>query len=304
MGWLARLFGREHGMASLETTSAAQGGNTPLGFSNGAYTGANVAGDGASGTLQRSVESALVPLATEVQRLGQRLDELNAWLRGNGSPMSTARSDDAAGLKNMESAIEYALAHFYSLLRRRGEEFTVPAAMLGQTPDGNTILPFDPREQYLLLIMNPLYPHLYATLMVLPKTYTRVDTLSRLPNNVQTHALHIDTRKAPPGFIDALWALYTNNSANLYLGKMEPSADGVSPHTLKYFPCTGSEPRNPKPQAFPNEIMLYFHAQPQPIIVRQDASNADEVFAALRAIEHDRQAEPPQSLPQGDTNIH
>lgn len=184
----------------------------------------------------------------------------------------------------MERAIEHALAHVYSLVRRR-EKFMTPPAMLRPTADGNTALPLDPVRQYLLLVMNPLYPQLYAAQIVLSGTFTRVDVLPHLPNEKNTHALHIMTRKAPPGFVDALQALHRENWRNLYLGKLEPSPDGVAPHTLQYFPCTGSAIRNPDPNKFEDELVVYFYSEPQPFVIEQEVAGAADVFAALRDLE-------------------
>lgn len=289
MGWLARLFGREHPKAESDAKEIVK--NDMMALSNDDlptdYSQDDALGS-TSGTMLHATNDTLAHLVSALQHTNERLDGLYALLQRNANARSSSdvTASYLSGREDMQRAIEYALAHVYNLIRRRGDEIQVPAAMLRQTPDGNTLLPLDPRQQYLLLIMNPLYPHLYATQMLLPSTYTYIDKLNRLPNNVQTLALHINTRKAPPGFIDALWALCSGNASNLFLGKLEPSNDEVSPHTLEYFRYTGSDIRNPKPDTFPDELMLYFHVQPQPFIMRQNLPPAEEIFASLEALEH------------------
>ncbi len=268
MGWIARLFGRE------------KRANAPADHVEEIGAPEDMLYRKPSEESGVTYGLALAPVLAELQRINERLDIALAM-----SSSSHSGEGGTANAETMQRVIEYALAHFFGLLKGRGVGVTVPAAMLGQTPDGNTILPFDPRVQYILLVMNPLYPQLYSAQMILPSTFTRVDQLRLLPNDVQTKALHINIKKAPPGFIEAVRALQENNADNLYLGQMEASQDG-SPHKLQYFPCTGSNLRNPAPERFPDDLVLFFHTQPRPIVVQQYVPNLDEVFAPLHELEN------------------
>jgi hypothetical protein len=300
MGWIARLFGREKAASTV-----VSGGSDPL-------AGRVVDGDSPAlpqpslgstqipqDVVRSAVQHALAPVVSELQGIRRELDGLLATRRlepGQASSGDNAIADQAS----LERAIENALAYFYRLLRGR-EEFKVPAAILGQTADGNTVLPLDPIQQHMLIIMNPLYPHLYTTLIVLPATFTRVDALHRLPNGVQTYALHINTRKAPPGLMDALIALHRENSDNLFLGLLTIVDDDTSKYKLQYFRCTGSEIRNPAPDRFPEDMMIYFNGVPEPFILRQSPVGVEDVFSALERLEQDVAVRPALGFQQGMT---
>lgn len=134
--------------------------------------------------------------------------------------------------------------------------------------------------------MHPLYPHMYTTLIVLPGTFTRVDRLGMLPNGVRVRSLHINERKAAPGFVEALRALHRENSGNLFLGTLTPMPGKRTDYELEYFRCTGSEIRNADAEQFPGEQMMFFNDVPEPLIFRQHMDGVDDVFSALIDLEH------------------
>lgn len=276
MGWIARLFGREK---RITTSSEDAGDVHDPGITSNEQIVDEVIEQHSYGALHEAVRLALTPILTELQNIKERLEV------GSLAPSASyAEASSGVTTNDTQRAIEYALAHFLGLLNQRGAGIQVNPAILRQTPDGNTALPFEPNLQYLLLVMNPLFPGLYSTQIILPSTFTKVDQLALLPNGVQTKSLHIDTRKAPPGFVEAIRSLQQNNANNLYLGMMEPGQAG-SPHKLRYFPCTGSELRNPAPDKFPDDLMLYFDTQPKSIVVQRSIPNADEIFASLHELE-------------------
>lgn len=276
MGWLARLFGRKkHEIASSDHINGVSDLGNTLDKQMPDEQGSRLYSYDYN-TLHEVIRLALVPALSELQQINERLDVTMAAPNA-GAPVS-------ANTDTVQRTIEYALAHFLGLLNKRGAGIKVNPAILGRTPDGNTALPFEPNLQHLLLVMNPLFPGLYSTQIILPSTFTKVDQLALLPNGVQTKSLHIDTRKAPAGFVEAIRSLQQNNANNLYLGVMEPGQDG-SQHNLRYFPCTGSELRNPAPDRFPGDLMLYFDTQPKPIVVQRSIPNTDEVFASLHELE-------------------
>lgn len=291
MGWLARLFGREQPASQIQTPT---GHETSTHDVTSPLSPLSTSGlfDGLQQPLQTVMEHAIAPTLAELHDIRQRLDAL---LGSRPSPpvqtttVSPNANSTTMDTESLERAIEYALAHFYRLLRGR-EELKVPAAMLGKTPDGNTHLPLDPKLQHLLVVMHPLYPHLYTTLIVLPGTFTSVHELHELPNGVQTYALHINTRKAPPGFIDALTTLHAQNWENLFLGRLTAAEDGMHSHTLQYFRCTGSDIRNPAPEKYPDQKMMYFNGKPEPFIFRQNLAGTEEIFSALEVLEQEAAA--------------
>jgi hypothetical protein len=88
--------------------------------------------------------------------------------------------------------------------------------------------------------------------------------------------------------MEALIARHRENwEKNLFLGTLTASQNGVSPHTLQYFRCTGSAIRNPAPDKFRDHTMIYFHGNPEPFILRQAFSGTEEVFSASDALERD-----------------
>lgn len=288
MGWFARLFGREKpapNVSSLEWNHRVDerpSDDEATAFPS--YESAQSNQD-LSQLVRAAVEHALAPTMAAVERMRQELNDL-ALARGSAPAQAGTVANSVMDRADLEWAIENALAYFYRLLRGR-EEFKVPAAMLGKTPDGNTMLPLDPQQQHILVIMNPLYPHLYTTLLVLPATFTRVDALHRLPNGVQTHALHINTRKAPPGFMEALVIMHRENADNLFLGTLTTMDDATAEHKLQYFRCTGSDIRNPAPDKFPEEMMIYFDSSPSHFILRQSPEGVEDVFSALAMLQRD-----------------
>lgn len=273
MGWIARLFGRDKqtsvsanqigGVENLKDIS----GNPVLDTTVTAYS---------YETLHETIRLALAPALTELQEIGERLNVALATPHGGASSTNTEAT---------ERTVEYALAHFLGLLNNRGAGIQVNPAILGKTPDGNTVLPFEPNLQYLLLVMNPLFPGLYSAQIILPSTFTRVDQLALLPSGVRAKSLHIDTKKAPPGFVEAIRSLQENNANNLYLGMLVQAQD-ESRYELRYFPCTGSELRNTAPDRFPNDLMLYFDTQPRPIVLQHHVPNTEDILAALHEIEN------------------
>lgn len=300
MGWFARLFGRERTASRIETPS----GYTAIPSDPTSLLSPSSAVDGIQQPLHTAVEQAIAPTMVALQDIRQRLDALLAMRTPSptqmaGLPITNAGTVDR---ETMEEAIQYALAHFYRLLRGH-EEFKVPAAMLDRLPDGNTLLPLDPKLQHFLVVMHPLYPHIYTTLIVLPGTFTHVDELQRLPNGVQVYSLHINTKKAPPGFMDALIALHRENWENLFLGTLTAAQDGASPHTLQYFRCTGSEIRNPAPDKFRDHKMIYFNGNPEPFILRQNLTGAEEVFSAWDTLEREYTARDDSTSPSEHTDV-
>ncbi len=276
MGWISRLFGREKQFRASSDLSRGVDSAKDL---SGKQQRSEMVGAYDRDELHSVIRHALSPVLAELEQISERLNVISS------TPDTNARRlADGVNSETMQRAIEYALAHMFRLLQQRGAGITVPAAILGKTPDGNTVLPFEPMFQYLLLVMNPLFPGLYSIQVILPSTFTKVDQLALLPNGVQTKALHINTKKAPPGFVEAIRLLQQNNANNLYLGMIEASQDATQ-HNLQYYPCTGSDLRNTAPDKYPDDLMLYFNTQPKPIIVQRHIPNVDEIFASLHELE-------------------
>jgi hypothetical protein len=278
MGLFARLFGRRTKQATPIFADQAGEVDSAIDTSDNQSQDENFE-TRSQDTLHDTLRQALAPILTELQRTNERLNTMSAHSGGNNS-----RLGDSGTSETMQLAIEYALAHFFGLLKKRGAGIEVNPAILGRTADGNTALPFEPKLQYLLLVMNPLFPGLYSTQIILPSTFTKVDQLRQLPNGVQTKSLHIDTKKAPLGFVEAIESLQKNNADNLYLGMMD-APEGGDRHELRYYKCTGSELRNTAPDRFPDDLMLYFDTQSKPIVVQRRIPNVDEIFAPLHELE-------------------
>lgn len=285
MSLFARLFGwnqRKPHQAHAE--DALGSAAAPLDTADAAINTAHQMGaDGVSyASIEAALQRALAPVVVEMQSLHHLIGAMDhagtARQPGVQAPEETGRA--AIDRETIELAIEHALAHFYQLLRGR-EEFKAQPVFLKPTPDGNTALPLDPLLQHLLVVMHPLYPHMYTTLIVLPGTFTRVDRLGTLPNGVRVHSLHINERKAAPGFMDALRALHRENSENLFLGKLTATPGGRSEYQLEYFRCTGSDIRNADAEQFPGEQMMFFNDVPEPLIFRQRMEGVEDVFSAL-----------------------
>jgi hypothetical protein len=310
MSFFARLFGRNR--RSPEQTTPDDGTvdtTSPFSAVGMAGTGVpqEVVMDGLPyDTVDAAIHRAVGPLVVELQAMRRMLGTIDRPA-ATGVPFSTqqlgAQTSGSATVDReiIERAIENALAHFYQLLRGR-EEFKALPVFLQPTADGNTALPLDPMLQHLLVVMHPLYPHMYTTLIVLPGTFTRVDRLSALPNGVRVHSLHINERKAAPGFMDALRALHRENSENLFLGKLTPAPGERSDYQLEYFRCTGSPIRNPDTEQFPGEQMMFFNDVPEPLVFRQHINGVEDVFSALQQLMQSTAA-PDQSPDQGGSTI-
>lgn len=248
------------------------------------------AGGDDSRVVEAAVQRALSPVIGELQALRRMLATLGRPAAPDASATAAQQgvqtsSGAALDRETIEHAIENALAHFYQLLRGR-EEFKAQPVFLMPTPDGNTALPLDPLLQHLLVVMHPLYPHMYTTIIVLPGTFTRVDRLPSLPNGVRVRSLHINERKAAPGFMSALRVLHRENSENLFLGTLTPAPGEREEYRLEYFRCTGSDIRNADAEQFPGEQMMFFNDVPEPLVFRQHLDGVEDVFSALADLEN------------------
>jgi hypothetical protein len=299
MSFLARLFGWNRHKPDLAPSEDAGSGDESTFHIVGVPANGVSQADGVDqSAYEAAVQRAISPVVSELQIL-RRMIETKERLPQEGASQSP-RPQAAPGVYTitqdvMERAIESALAHFYQLLRGR-EEFKAQPVYLPPAPDGNTWLPMDPELQHFLLVMHPLYPHMYTTIIVLPGTFTRVDRLRTLPNNgVRVHSLHINERKAAPGFMDAIRALHRANSENLFLGKLTPRTEERNRYLLEYFRCTTSEMRKADPERYPDDQMIFFNDVPEPLIIRQRLDGVDDVFSALRSLTSSEAAEPPDN---------
>lgn len=310
VSFFARLFGRNRRSPEQATLDDGAGDSTSQ-FSTMDMAGVSVSQealvDGVTyGAMDAVIHRAVDPLVVELQAIRGMLGTIERPAATGASsstqqPGAQMPGSAAVDREIIERAIENALAHFYQLLRGR-EEFKAPPVFLKPTADGNTALPLDPMLQHLLAVMHPLYPHMYTTLIVLPGTFTRVDRLNALPNGVRVHSLHINERKAAPGFMDALRALHRDNSENLFLGKLTPVPGVRSEYQLEYFRCTGSPIRNPDTDQFPGEQMMYFNDVPEPLVIRQHVNGVEDVFSALQQLMQST-VSPDQSPDQGGSTI-
>jgi hypothetical protein len=183
--------------------------------------------------------------------LNGKLSSIESLLRSSGDTSPTSRE--------IEDAVHAAFMRLYHMLRDKGE-LAPPQPIPQPATQGNVLLPLDPHQQYELLLMNPLHPDMYGARIILHSSYTRAYLLPYLANSdIQRYSLHIDTRKAPPGFAEMLRTFQNDSHDCLYLGRRELlNADTFE---VTYWPCVETVHAEDLDN-FPYDVCLYFDAIP------------------------------------------
>ncbi|MGZ6352043.1 MAG: hypothetical protein ACXWQ8_21385, partial [Ktedonobacterales bacterium] len=201
------------------------------------------------GLRQRGEREEIQPL---FDTMTDKLNSIESLLRSFG--------DSSPSSRVIEDAVHDAFMRLYRMLRDKGELAAPQPIPQPATPEGNVLLPLDPRQQYELLLMNPLQPDIYGARIILHSAYTHVDPLPYLASsNTQRHSLHIDTRKAPPGFAELLLKFQQDNRGCMYLGLRRH----LPPDTFEvtYWPCVETVHAEDLIN-FPYHVCLYFDSNP------------------------------------------
>lgn len=169
-------------------------------------------------------------------------------------------TNTSPGSKLIEDAIHEAFMRLYRMLRENGELAPPQPLLQAATPEGNVLLPLDPTQQYELLLMNPLQPEIYGARIILHSSYTRAYLLPYLANSdTQRYSLHINTKKAPPGFAEMLQHIQSESRECMYLGRRRSLTSGT--FEVTYWPCVETVHAEDL-SGFPDDVCLYFDAIP------------------------------------------